>query len=90
MTENAVIETLHEAKLVAIEDELAEFTFIGDGENYFFWPEEKLPDGIEIGDTVYVSIDYKNKEERILQIKKRRETEAKNAEMRKLLEELVN
>lgn len=92
-------ETLLEAKLNAIEDGLAEFIFIGDSKdnqvedeeaNIFYWPEERLPEGIKVGDEILVSLDFKNREERILQLKKKRENEAKHAGMRKLLEELVN
>lgn len=100
MTDTLAEETLHEAKLIAIEDGLAEFNFIGDtehcnggnpsDENIFFWPENKLPEGIEVGDVVSVGLDYRNKEERLLQIKKKREKEAKHTEMRKMLEDLVN
>jgi hypothetical protein len=95
MTENT---ELKEAKLITVEDGLAEFVFCGsfnnreeikDG-NVFFWPAEHLPDGIEDGDEVYVSLDFKNKEKKILQIKHTQKKELKQSEMRKLLEELVN
>lgn len=86
-----------EAKLIAVEDGLAEFVFGGefnneetkDG-NVFFWPEERLPEGIEVGDEVLVNLDFKNKEEKTIQIKQKQEKELKQKEMRKLLEELVN
>jgi hypothetical protein len=86
-----------EAKLIAIEDGLAEFVFgrefdneeVKDGD-VFFWPEEHLPEGIEIGDEVVVSLEFKNKEEKTFQIQKQQEKELKQEEMRKLLEELVN
>ena len=86
-----------EAKLIAVEDGLAEFVFsrdfnneeVKDGE-VFFWPEEHLPEGIEVEDEVLISLDFKNKEEKTYQIKQKREKELKQEEMRKLLEELVN
>ncbi len=86
-----------EAKLIAVEDGLAEFVFcrefnneeVNDGE-VFFWPEEHLPKNMEIGDEVIVSLDFKNKEEKTFQIQKQQEKELKQEEMRKLLEELVN
>jgi len=86
-----------EAKLIAVEDGLAEFVFgrefnneeVKDGD-VFFWPVERLPEGIEEGDEVLVSLDYKNKQEKTIQIKQNQEKELKQEEMRKLLEELVN
>lgn len=95
MTENT---ELKEAKLITVEDGLAEFVFCGsfnnaeeikDGE-VFFWPAEHLPKGIQDGDEVYVSLDFKNKEEKVLQIKHSQEKELKQHEMRQLLEDLVN
>lgn len=88
---------IKEAKLLAVEDGLAEFVFSGsfntneikDGE-VFFWPEEHLPEGIQNGDEVIVNLDFKNKEEKFLEIQKSQEKELKQHEMRKLLEELVN
>lgn len=85
---------LKEAKLITVEDGLAEFVFCGsfnsEDNDVFFWPEEHLPKGIENGDKVQVSLDYKNKEEKLLQIKHSQQKELKQHEMRKLLEELVN
>jgi len=86
-----------EAKLIAVEDGLAEFVFgrefnneeVKDGD-VFFWPVERLPEGIEEGDEVLVSLDFKNKQEKTIQIKQNQEKELKQEEMRKLLEELVN
>lgn len=92
------INEVKEAKLITVEDGLAEFVFCGsfnkeeeikDGE-VFFWPEEHLPQGIQEGDEVIVSLNFKNKEEKFLEIQKSQEKELKQAEMRKLLEELVN
>lgn len=84
---------IKEAKFIAVEDGLAEFVFCGsfnkDGE-IFFWPEEHLPEGIEPGDEVIVALDFKNKEEKLVQITNKKEKELKHNEMRKLLEELVN
>ncbi|MFC1810234.1 hypothetical protein ACFLZH_01935 [Patescibacteria group bacterium] len=83
-----------QAKLIAVEDGLAEFVLGSivneDDSNVFFWPEEHLPQGIEAGDEVVVSLDFKNKEEKTVQIKQKQEKELKQDEMRKLLEELVN
>ncbi len=87
-----------EAVLTAVEDGLAEFILDGgfsedpeaEDENVFFWPSSKLPEDIRIGDKVYISMDLKNKKERIEEIKKEEEQESKYAEMRKLLEDLVN
>ncbi|MFC1599985.1 hypothetical protein ACFL3T_03095 [Patescibacteria group bacterium] len=89
---------LKEAKLITVEDGLAEFVFCGSFNNeeemhdgdVFFWPEERLPKGIQPGDEVIVNLDFKNKEEKVLQIKKTHEKELKQHEMRQLLEELVN
>lgn len=86
-----------EAKLIAVEDGLAEFVFsrdfnnkeIEDG-NVFFWPEEHLPAEIEPGDEVIVNLEFKNKEEKTFQIQKQKEKDLKQEEMRRLLEELVN
>ena len=95
MTENS---ELKEAKLITVEDGLAEFVFCGsfnnkeeikDGE-VFFWPAEHLPQGIQNGDEVHVSLDFKNKEEKLIKIKNTQEKELKQNEMRQLLEELVN
>ncbi len=82
------------AKLNAVEDGLAQFV-LNDGssnpdENTFFWPIAQLPENIELGDTVNVSLELTNKEERRQEVQKRKQQELKEAEMRKLLEELVN
>lgn len=90
--------TQKKAKLNAIEDGLAQFILGGDfsntkeslDENTFFWPVAKLPEEIELGDTVNVSLEITNKEERQKEIQKKKEQELKYDEMRKLLEELVN
>lgn len=87
-----------EAVLTAVEDGLAEFILDGgfsedpeaEDENVFFWPSSKLPEGIEVGDKVNISLELKNKEERIKQLEKAKEQELKYEEMRKLLEDLVN
>jgi len=95
MTEDT---NLKEAKLIAVEDGLAEFVFSGsfnadkeieDGD-VFFWPEERLPKGIKPGDEIIVNLDFKNKEEKLIEIKSAEEKELKQDEMRKLLEDLVN
>jgi hypothetical protein len=86
------------AQLTAIENGLAEFLLNCDfsknpeaqDENIFFWPTSKLPSGIKIGDQVCVSMELKNKEERISEIKKEKEQEFKYTKMRELLENLVN
>lgn len=87
-----------EAKLKTIEDGLAEFILGSDfseeseapDENTFFWPVSKLPEGIQLGDKVNVSLELTNKEERMQQLQKKKDQELKYDEMRKLLEELVN
>lgn len=94
------IGNMFQAKLNAIDEGLCEFVFGNNNEseegieeelnNSFYWPENKLPKEIEPGDEVLIEINLKNREEKIKQIKKRREDEMKNAEMRKMLEELVN
>ncbi len=90
---NQEIEQKH-AKLLSVEDGLAEFVLGSianeDDSNIFFWPEEHLPQGIEVGDEVVISLDFKNKEEKTIQIQQKQEKELKQDEMRKLLEELVN
>lgn len=93
MTEILTNDTKIEAKLITMEDDLSEFIFLSglDDENKTFkWPTSKLPKEIEIGETVILTIDFKNKQERLSTLKKRHEDEAKHAEMRHLLEELVN
>jgi len=98
MTDTAIKTEQKEAKLTAVEDGLAEFILDGgfyegqqvQDDNVFFWPTSKLPEDIKIGDNVYISMELKNKEERLNEIKKEKEQELKNIEMRKLLEELVN
>ncbi|MCD6109931.1 hypothetical protein J7J83_04200 [bacterium] len=100
---NTDTETTHtQAKLNAIEDGLAQFILNSDfsrntkdssdslDENTFFWPVAKLPEGIELGDTVNISLELTNKEERIIELQKKKQQELKYDEMRKLLEELVN
>jgi hypothetical protein len=92
-------EILKQAKLINIEDGLAEFVLIDkqkiqesneEEENIFFWPQKHLPKGIEIGEEIIIAMDFKNKKERALRLQKKLEQEKKQAEMRKLLEELVN
>jgi hypothetical protein len=102
MTDTDTEITQKKAKLNAIEDGLAEFVLGSDfsksteessdslDENTFFWPVAQLPEGIELGDTVDVSLELTNKEERIVEIQKKKQQELKEDEMRKLLEELVN
>lgn len=87
----------YEAKFNAIEDDLAEFVFKNtDNEisealnNSFYLPAKKVPNEIEPGDEVLISLNLKNREEKMEKIKEKREQELKNAQMRKMLEELVN
>lgn len=99
MTDTDTEITQKKAKLNAIEDGLAQFVLDGDfantdkeslDENTFFWPVARLPEGIEVGDTVNVSLELTNKEERKQELQKKKQQELKEDEMRKLLEELVN
>lgn len=98
MTDTDIEITEKKAILNAIEDGLAEFILGSDfsesseiqDDNVFFWPESQLPEGIEVGDSVHVSLELTNKEERQKEIQQRKEKELKYDEMRKLLEELVN
>ncbi|MBD3156848.1 hypothetical protein GF369_03395 [Candidatus Peregrinibacteria bacterium] len=98
MTETTTDTTKQEALLNAIEDGLAEF-ILGGGpnreteardDNTFFWPLKKLPEAIQVGDKVHVSLELTNKEQRQQELKKKQEQEEKYAAMRKRLEELVN
>jgi len=90
---------LFEAKLNAIEDGLAEFVFdecksndeIEEQlENSIYWPANKVPEEIEPGDEVLIELNLKNREEKMKQLKKKHDQQLKDAEMRKMLEELVN
>lgn len=91
---------IYEAKLNTIDDDLAEFVFADkDGQqggiqeelnNAFYWPKKNLPREIEAGDEVFVSLDLKNREEKMRMLKKKKEEEIKQAEMRKMLEDLIN
>ena len=97
MEKNISTEKILHAKLIAIDNGLAEFAFYGDfinedsdSANVFFWPEERLPKGIDLDDDVVITMDYKNKQEKVVSLKRKIEKEGKQKEMRKLLEELVN
>ncbi|MBA4336639.1 hypothetical protein C0416_02590 [bacterium] len=98
MTDTDIKTEQKEAKLTAVEDGLAEFILDGGfdesqqakDEDVFFWPTSKLPENIKIGDKVCISMELKNKEERIREVKKEKEQELKYAEMRKILEDLIN
>lgn len=101
MTETTTDTTKQEALLNAIEDGLAEF-ILGGGpnmlnreteardDNTFFWPLSKLPEAMQVGDKVHVSLELTNKEQRQQELKKKQQQEEKYAAMRKRLEELVN
>lgn len=98
MTEKNIDTTKQEALLNAVEDGLAEFILgcatekeaEAHDDNTFFWPLNKLPEAIRVGDKVHVSLELSNKEERQQELQKQQEKEKKYAEMRKRLEELVN
>ena len=92
-------DNIFEAKLNSIEDGLAEFVFdecksneeIEEQlKNSIYWPADKLPNEVEPGDEVLIELNLKNREEKMKHLKKKREQELKNAEMRRMLEELVN
>jgi len=78
------------AKLHNIEGEFAYFVLNNDEQDLIQWPVSQLPDGIDLGDKVKISMDFEMAEEKKTQIKKNNENEAKYQEMRELLEELVN
>ena len=78
------------AKLQSIEEDFAYFVLNTDEQDLIQWPLNQLPEGIDIGDEVKISIDFEMAEEKKAQIKKRVENETKYQEMRKMLEELVN
>ena len=80
-----------EAKLINKEDELSRFIFLNieSENNTFTWPTNKLPEGIEEGETVILTIDFKNKQDRIASMKKKKEDESKNEEVIKKKKEKV-
>lgn len=78
------------AKLQTIEDDFAYFVLNNDEQDLIQWPVSQLPDGIDFGDEVKISMDFELAEEKKVQLIKQSENEAKYQEMRKMLEELVN
>lgn len=78
------------AKLHSIEDDFAYFVMDNEAQDIIQWPVSKLPEGLDMGDEVKISIDFEMAEEKKLKLKKQAENETKYQEMRKLLEELVN
>ena len=78
------------AKLHSIEEDFAYFVLNNDEQDLIQWPVSQLPDGIDMGDEVKISIDFELGEEKKAKLKKIAENESKYEEMRKLLEELVN
>jgi len=81
------------ATLKKIEDEYGHFEIengIENQENLLQWPLNKLPDGIQIGDTVKLTLNFALSEERQNSIREQEQKEEKFREMRKLLEDLVN
>jgi hypothetical protein len=78
------------AKLHSIEENFAYFVLNTEEQDLIQWPLNQLPEGIDIGDEVKISIDFELAEEKKAQIIKRTENEAKYQNMRKMLEELVN
>jgi len=90
MTDHLQKNNVISAKLRGFEDNLAYFVLNNDNNEIITWPLDKIPEGIEIGDEVNLSIDFELQEERREQLKKKAANESKYTEMRKLLEELVN
>jgi hypothetical protein len=81
------------AILHSIEEDFAYFKFLHDMENdepNFKWPIEKLHEGMQIGDTVEISLNFEQAEQRKSELKKKQANDEKLDEMRKLLVELVN
>ena len=97
MTSNMNNPSINQNKLPAIlhsiEEDFAYFKFLHDidsDEPNFKWPIENLYEGMQIGDTIEVALNFEKAEERKSQLKKKQANDEKLAEMRKLLEELVN
>lgn len=91
MTEELVDQFKVKAQLQTIEEDCAYFVLENAGEEVTFkWPANKLPQGIQIGDTVQFSLEFEMAGERKQQFQKKAADEEKYKEMRKLLEDLVN
>ncbi|MBN1494525.1 hypothetical protein JW911_02170 [Candidatus Peregrinibacteria bacterium] len=78
------------ARLADVEEGTAYFVSDLNNEEIIPWPATYLPEGIEIGDNVNISIDFEMGEKRLEELKEKAANELKYNEMRKMLEELVN
>ena len=82
-----------EATLIVIEGQYAhlkiENGIEGEG-SVMQWPLDKLPEGIQVGDSVTISLNFDLSEERQEMIREQDKKEEKFQDMRKLLEDLVN
>ena len=90
MTNTFQQENSVKAKLGYIEDNTAYLILSDSDEEIIPWPLSKLPEGMEVGDEINLSLDFELTEKRKEEIKKNAEHEAKYEDMRKMLEELVN
>lgn len=82
-----------EATLIVIEGQYAhlkiENGIEGEG-SVIQWPLDKLPEEIQVGDSMTLSLNFDLSEERQKMIREQDKKEEKFQDMRKLLEDLVN
>jgi hypothetical protein len=76
-------------KLTEIEDTMG-VVYIPEYDLSIKWPIQELPDVIEIGDTVTLTLNYPNEAEKIKALYKNVVKEEKYEDIRHLLEDLVN
>ena len=76
-------------KLTEIEDTMG-IVYIPEYELNIKWPIQELPDVIEIGDSVTLSLNCPNEAEKIQALSENNEKEEKYKDIRHLLEDLVN
>lgn len=76
-------------KLTEIEDTMG-IVYIPEYELSIKWPIQELPDVIEVGDSVTLSLNYPNETEKIQALSENNEKEEKYKDIRHLLEDLVN